>query len=169
MGYTLWMPSPDPLPDLPPERIAGLAQAYLTADYRWELDGDWHDLRIGLQAPGLELAHPHASCFGMLSAWNPWSMERPELENRAADQELHEALAATGCGLRPAFASAPNRLWREPSWAVVGMPVEAFDALARRFRQLGTLWWRTGEAVRMRMDAAAPAGFDREAPIDWLR
>ena len=29
-------------------RIAGLVHAYLAAEYRWECDGEWLDLRIGM-------------------------------------------------------------------------------------------------------------------------
>lgn len=164
MRYTLRMPT-----QLSgEERLAFLARAYHDAEYRWELDGDWHDLRVGLPAPGVEMAYPDAGCFGLLSAWNPWSELRSETDNRAADHVLHERLAASGCTYRAAFASSPNRTWREPSWMAVGMPAEAFDALARDFGQLGTLWWPRGGNVRMRMDAARPQSSD-VPDIDWLR
>jgi hypothetical protein len=150
-------------------RIAHLARAYLDADYRWELGGDWHDLRIGLPAPGLEMAHADADSFGFIAAWNPHSIERPESENRADDHALHQALIESGRPFRAAFASAPNRSWREPSWVVMGLPLEDFDALMRRFGQLGTLRWRPGEPVRLRMDAARPQGFEDDAYVDWLQ
>lgn len=150
------------------ERIAYLARAYLDADYRWELDGDWHDVRIGLPAPGLEMAHPDATSFGFISAWNPWSVERAEADNRAADHALHDALLASGKPFRAAFASAPNRSWREPSWIVMGMDTREFDALARQFGQLGTLWWQPGTAVRLRLHAPRPPGFESEREIDWM-
>src|SRR3546814_8228206 len=38
--------------------ISELVRAYLAADYRWQHDGDWHELHIGLQAPALELLYP---------------------------------------------------------------------------------------------------------------
>lgn len=150
-------------------RIAYLARAYLDADYRWELAGDWHDLRVGLPAPGLEMAHPDACSFGFLSAWNPFSVERPEEENRTADHALHDALLASGLPFRAGFASAPNRSWREPSWVTMGMAVEQFDALARQFGQLGTLWWGSSAPVRMRMHAARPDQMQDDHYIDWLK
>jgi hypothetical protein len=150
------------------ERITYLARAYLDADYRWELDGDWHDVRVGLPAPGLEMAHPDATSFGFISAWNPWSIERAEADNRAADHALHDALLASGKPFRAAFASAPNRSWREPSWIVMSMGATEFDALARQFGQLGTLWWQPGTAVRLRLHAPRPPGFEGEREIDWV-
>jgi len=148
--------------------VAELVRAYLDADYRWRHDGDWHDLRIGLPAPALELLHPGAGGFGMLTAWNPCSVEHSEAANRDADALLHRELVATGLVFLPAFGSAADRSWREPGWVVVGMALDDFDALSRRHGQLGTLWWSRGKAGRLRVDAARPAGFDMDEHIDWL-
>jgi hypothetical protein len=150
-------------------RVSYLARAYLDADYRCELRGDWHVFHIGQTVPVIDDAQPGASCFGFLSAWNPWSQPRPDAVNRAADQALHDTLAADGYSVRPAFASAPNRAWREPSWVVADISPERLDALMRQFDQLGTLWWRRGGAVRLRLDAARPDGFDDGAHVDWLQ
>ena len=49
------------------------------------------------------------------------------------------------------------------------MQVEPFDALARRFGQLGTLWWRRESPVRLRMDARRPEGLEGDSDVDWLR
>ncbi|MCW5580261.1 MAG: DUF3293 domain-containing protein [Luteimonas sp.] len=155
-------------PSLGDARVVELLHAYLAAEYRWQHDGGWHDIIIGLPTPGLELAFPDATAFGFLSAWNPLSVERSRDENRIADEALHEALAASGHGVLPAFASARNRSWREPSWLVFGMDSDAFDALSRRFGQLGTLWWRPGEPVRLRMDACKPGDLADESCVDWL-
>jgi hypothetical protein len=152
-----------------PARIIELTQAYLEAEYRWTLDGDWHDLRIGLPAPGLELAHPGTFSFGCMSAWNPQSILRADDINRAEDQLLHDALETSGLVYRAAFASAPNRSWKEPSWIVMDMPLADFDALADRHGQLGTLWWTTGMAVRLRMSVPQPEGFPDDPHIDWLK
>lgn len=158
------MPSP---PDSD-TRIAALMRAYLVADYKWERGGHWHDVLIGLPTPGLELAYPEATSFGMLSAWNPHSIEREERLNREQDDRLQQELAEAGTKSLPAFASAPNRTWREPSWLVFGMNSAEFDALCRRHGQLGTLWWRPGESVRLRMMAPRPAGIADEPHVDWI-
>ena len=150
------------------QRVAELLRAYLTAEYKWERAGHWHDVVIGLPTPGLELAYPDASSFGMLSAWNPWSVERDDGINRAQDETLQAELAAAGVACVPGFASAPNRTWREPSWLVFGIDEAAFDALARRYGQLGTLWWRPGEPVRLRMHTGRPDGVASEPYVHWL-
>ncbi len=152
-----------------PMSIAELTQSYLAADYRWQHEGDWHDLQIGLQAPALELLYPGIETFGVLSAWNPSSIERGEIANRDADHALHAVLAASGWRYCAAFASAPNRSWREPSWVVMGLPLASFDALSRQFGQLGTLWWTRGKPVRLRMDAAQPESFEHDEHVDWLK
>jgi len=160
---------PTPAPPLGDARVAELLHAFLSAEYRWQHDGSWHDIIIGLPTPGLELAYPDATSFGALSAWNPLSIQRGPEENRRADDALHAALAAGGYPFRPAFASARNRTWREPSWLVMGMTSDGFDGLSRRFGQLGTLWWRPDEPVRLRMDARKPAGVSDDEYVDWLK
>jgi hypothetical protein len=152
----------------PRAQIASLVQAYLDADYRWELDGRWHPLAIGAPAADLEAAFPHSRNCGLLSAWNPHSVERPEAENRAEDDALHAQLQASGLACRPAFSSARNRTWREPSWIVLDMPVERFDALAMRFGQLATVHAVRGEAARLRVyhpPLELPRGGEW---VDWI-
>lgn len=154
------------------ERISNLLHAYLAADYRWQHDADWHDLRIGLPAPGPELVHGDATGFAVLSAWDPQSVPRPEPVNRRADQSLHDALLASGKIFVPAFSSAPDRSWREPSWMVMDLPMDDLDLLGRRFGQLGMLTWQRGQAVRLRMMAARPDRLDDPFEllgfVDWV-
>ena len=52
-------------------RIAELVPAYLAAEYRWEQDGEWLNLRIGDDAHELRQRYPDARYFGLLSAWDP--------------------------------------------------------------------------------------------------
>jgi len=157
------------LPATEDARLVALLRAYLAAEYRWQRDGDWHDINIGLPAPGLELAYPHACTFGLISAWNPLSVERSTVENRRADDALCRELDATGHPYLPAFSSARNRSWREPGWLVMDMDAPSYDALSRRFGQLGALWWPAGAPVRLRMDAPRPTDLDDDDRyVDWL-
>ena len=149
-------------------RITELLAAYCEADYRWELEGEWHPLVVGRPAHRLEQAFPAARRFGLVSAWNPQSVVLPDAINRAADEMLHIALLESGLPFRPGFSAARNRSWREPSWVVMDMALPVFDALTRRFGQLGTLSWRRGEPLRLRMHAARPASAAPGDRIDWL-
>lgn len=162
--------SPPPL--IGEARIAELVQAYLVADYRWELDGHWRHLRIGEPAPDIWAHFRDARSVGLLTAWDPYSVPRAEADNRAADQALHRELIDSGLPFRAAFSSAVNRTWREPSWLVAGLSAPALDALSRRYGQLATLYARPGQAVRLRVDRPRPAGFACGAmndAIDWLK
>jgi hypothetical protein len=148
-------------------RIATLLDAYYAAEYRWELDGEWRALRIGQRAPELEAFFPQSTRFGLLSAWDPQSVPRPEAVNRKADESLHAALLSSGLPFRPGFCSAPNRSWREPSWVVMDMPDIEFDRLALRYGQLGALAWTRGEPVRLRMYARQPLMAQDREFVDW--
>lgn len=153
---------------VPDADIPQLLRAYLDAEYRWARGSEWPSLTIGHPAPELEAAFPDASMFGLLSAWNPHSVERPEATNRAADAALHQALRESGVHYLPGLSSARNRSWREPSWVTVDLPLERLDALSRRFGQLGTLYCPRGEAFRLRMYADHPADADGSLPVDWM-
>jgi hypothetical protein len=150
-------------------RLVALLHAYLDARYRWQHRDDWHDIVIGLPTPGLDLRYPDAAGYGCISAWNPMSELRPPTENRRSDKALEAELTVLGLPHMPAFASAADRSWREPSWIVFGMDVDAFDALARRYGQLGTLWWPRETPVRLRMYAKRPSGLEGDQHVDWLR
>ncbi|WP_159678611.1 DUF3293 domain-containing protein [Luteimonas sp. 9C] len=150
-------------------RLVALLHAYLDARYRWQYRDDWHDIVIGLPTPGLDLRYPDTAGYGLVSAWNPMSIARPPTENRRSDKALDAELSALGLAHMPAFASATDRSWREPSWIVFGMDVAEFDALAQRYGQLGTLWWPRETAVRLRMYAHRPAGLEGDQHVDWLR
>jgi hypothetical protein len=141
----------------------------VAAEYRWELAGDWRNLRIGDPAPELAREFPDVRHFGLLSAWDPYSIPRPEPVNRKADDLLEKEILGSGLRFRAAFSSATNRTWREPSWLVMDMRVADFDALSRRYGQLATLYWAAGEPVRLRVDAARPTGYGPDEAIDWLR
>jgi len=148
-------------------RIATLLDAYYAAEYRWELDGEWRQLRIGQTAAELEAFFPKSKRFGLLSAWDPQSIPRADSVNRRADEALHTALIASGLPFRPGFCSAPNRSWREPSWVVMDMTDVDFDGLALRYGQLGTLAWQRGQPVRLRMYAAQPLTAKPRDFVDW--
>jgi hypothetical protein len=154
--------------ELTDTRIAALLDAYLKADYRWELDGQWRRFHVGRVAEDIEAAFPQARCFALLSAWNPASVPRDDAANREEDAALLRLIEEMGYARRPAFSSAPDRSWREPSWLAVDMPAGVLDALARRFGQLASLGWERGQPVRLRMDASPQPDAASEY-VDWLK
>jgi hypothetical protein len=158
-----------PAPHTDEARVAKLVHAYLAAEYRWAMGDDWLNLRIGERVPDIASRFPDASQFGLISAWNPCSVERPEMVNRAADDALQQDLLDGGRIFLPAFSSAVNRSWREPSWLVVDLPLAQFDTLSRRYGQLATLHWAAQDRIRLRVDAARPRTFAHRADIDWLQ
>lgn len=149
-------------------RIIALMQAYLDAEYRWEHRGQWFSLSIGEPAGQLETTFPQAREFGLLSAWNPYSQERDESINRAADSALHAALRNSGAQFQPGFSSARNCSWREPSWVTMDLPLADLDALSRRFQQLGILYCRRDQAVRLRMYHPRPPALPDTPWVDWV-
>ncbi len=149
-------------------RLVALLQAYLQADYRWERGGQWHDLQIGAPATELEAMFPAGGEFALLSAWNPQSVAQSESVNRAADTAMHAALRACHVPFRPGFCSARNRSWREPSWVAIGLPLRQLDALSRQFGQLGSLYCRRGEPIRLRMYHRQPASVADMDCVDWV-
>ncbi len=153
----------------PDANTSTLLQAYLAADYQCLPLGQWHPLRIGETAPDVEAAFPEGRTFGLITACNPHSFEQTAAANRAADQGLQRALRASGASFCPGLGAAHDRSWSEPGWLVVDMPLADFDALARRFCQLGALYWRRGEPVWLRMHASSPKdGSTGNGAVDWL-
>jgi hypothetical protein len=145
-----------------PDRIAQLTASYLTADYRWEHDGIWRRLVIGEPAPELDAAFPDAPRFGLMTAANPG------IDNRSADRALQRRMDVLGLRYRPAFVAAPSRVWRAYNWLLVAPEVDAFDALARDFGQIGTLLWSRGTPVRLRMQASMPEACVGRSWVDWV-
>lgn len=153
-------------PLVPP--VAALPDIYMAAEYKWEQNGQWRPIRIGECAPDLDAAFPDAARFGMLTAANPGFVKRSDADNRAADRQLQHELEQRGLRYRPGFAIASNRSWKDYNWLVIDPEVDAFDALARRFGQIGTLLWPRNSPVRLRMRAKCPETRMLHPLIDWI-
>lgn len=149
-------------------RIATLPDIYMAAEYKWEHDGQWRPIRIGECAAELDAFFPDATRFGMLTASNPGFATRSDIENRDADRLLQHELERQDLRHRPAFAIAHNRTWKAYNWLVIDPKVEAFDALACRFGQIGTLLWSRTSPVRLRMRAKRPEVLMAHPAIDWI-
>lgn len=149
-------------------RLAGLPAIYLSADYRYELGGEWLPLRIGEPTPPLDAAYPDARWFGMLTASNPGFITHPDEDNRAADRALQRTLDRIGLAYRPGFAAVRNRNHKAYNWLVIDPTPTDFDGLGRAYGQIGTLLWQRGGPVRLCMRAERPAGVPEHPFIDWM-
>lgn len=82
------------------------------------------------------LAQLGAQSASILTAWNPFSEARPELENLAAQARLRARIEAAGWCWLPAQGADPAGAWpAEPSLCVLDLPEAALDALLLEFRQ----------------------------------
>lgn len=148
--------------------VASLPAIYTAVIYKWELDGQWYAFRIGERVPMLDQAFPHAAGFGFMTASNPGYVPRADIANQNADEALQRMLDTLGLAYRAGFAAPSNRNWRAYNWLIIDPPEAVFDQLGRQFGQTGTLFWRRGEPVRLRMRAARPADMPEHPYIDWL-
>lgn len=113
-------------------------------------DVEWAGIRIDQPLPAALRALVGQRAWGFITAWNPLATARPEVENLAAQRELHAALkqlpnttvrAAIGVGLD----------WHEPSLFVIGAGTSALDRLARHHRQLAYVHGESGTPALLRM------------------
>lgn len=137
----------------------------LLAAYRatvWTIDTPGGALRVGLGRPA-----PPASRLlpaGIVTAYNPLSILRPEPENRAADERLRADLVRRGASVVRVVAggTGPDAdRWAEPGFAVTGIPLPEVVALAAELRQNAIAWIDEHGALSL---VATRAGFcGREA------
>ena len=129
---------------------AALADAYAAARYVAETPAGACVAAVGEPAPALEAAID-ADAFAFITAWNPASRPRDEQANRNADLALVAQLDMLELRRWPMRACAADGSWAEPGWLLADAPLAALDRLARAFGQAGTLAWRRGDPVRLRM------------------
>ena len=143
-----------------------LAAAYRAAIYRARLPAGECVVAVGENATALEATIEEDS-FAFITAWNPASQPRGKDQNEAADAKLVAELDALAIPRWPMHASAPDGRWGEPGWLLAGIDPAALDHLARTFGQAGTLFWRRGTPVRLRMVLPKPPGARCDS-TDWL-
>lgn len=79
-------------------------------------------------------------CAAFITAWNPRSLSRSEADNLFAQQQLRAAIRALDLQALEAVGRSRVDHYREPSLLVPGLPLEAAQALMRRFAQNAFLW-----------------------------
>ena len=135
------------------DECRALIAAYRAASYSVRLPGGRRvGLEVGAECPGelndllLRTAH---SAGGLITAWNPLSVQSARSANRLRQRELLAALHAARAGVLAGVGSGND--WREPSLAALGVRVDLLDELARHFGQNAILSFRAGEPVRLRL------------------
>ena len=111
-------------------------------DHLWDL---WADALIDCEIDGRTLlvrgpnaeALPGDAPIFTVTAYNPSGVEREEVVNAAAEQELEQELTRIGAQFWPATGRSLDGSWSEPGVAIAGL--ERADAcdLGRRYGQLG--------------------------------
>lgn len=120
------------------EERARLAQAYRATTYRVHAPGGDIDLRLGAASATLELLlkEAGATCWAIVTAWNPQSHAQDDATNAAAQAELERRLALAGYRCLPGENLADDGGWPpEPTRFVFGMTAEAAQEWGSSFGQ----------------------------------
>lgn len=115
-----------------------LIRAYMTTDYHVEDPAGAFVLRVGGYSRPLERCQArHQVCSSaFITAWNPYSEQRPDKENQASQRRLIRQVNTLGCAWIPGFGEAPGSDWpREPGILVLGIDFDESVALGKCYRQ----------------------------------
>ena len=124
--------------NIPPD----LVKAYESTDFR-VLEPYAFTLRVGHHSPKLaELyARTGVSSAGYLTAWNPYSAETSDENNKRAQEELRRKLSLDGLPNLGALGIDPSGDWPgEESIFVPGLDLERAQALGAEFGQNAVVW-----------------------------
>ena len=147
-------------------QVATLATAYALAHYFVTIGHREWLFGVGQHAVDVE-RELGAGQYLFITAWTPPSSANTVAENLAADERLQARLKEAGFRHHSALGCNAQGGAVEYGWMVLDVPLESGDALAREFGQAGTLYWRRGEPVCLRMLSPRPAGIDEQPHIDW--
>jgi|UPI0005C462D2 hypothetical protein len=121
---------------------ADLIEAYEATDFR-VLEPQEFTLRIGCHSPELQALYAalRVSSAGYLTAWNPFSAETSEEDNRKAQRRLLRRLALEEFPTMNALGIDPSGDWPgEESIFVPGLDLEQAQALGAEFGQNAIVW-----------------------------
>jgi len=71
----------------------------------------------------------------VITAWNPYSESRTDVENAATNELLRKRLLREGATIHPALGSDPKSDWAEESFAVEGMGRKKARSIGKEFEQ----------------------------------
>jgi len=145
---------------------ASLAKAYASAHYFVTIGHREWLFGVGQLAADVERELGGES-YLFITAWNPAPDEASLEQNLASDRRLQASLDAHGYRRHSALGSDAQGGAVEHGWVVLDVPVDAADATAREFGQAGTLHWRRGHPVRLRMLWPRPTDVVDVEYTDW--
>jgi hypothetical protein len=144
-----------------------LAAAWASAHYFVSIARrDWL-FTIGQDAEDIE-RELMAERYLFITAWNPPPGLQARQHNLAADERLQLRLREAALEHHPALGCDARGGAVERGWLVLDAPLPWSDALARDFGQGGTLAWRAGHPVRLRMQWPRPPQAPADDFIDWV-
>lgn len=114
------------------------------------------------------LSDPNLLPAGIITAYNPQSIQLTTSENAARDRELAKKLARRKFSVYRTLATGPDAStsdWDEPGFAIVAAPFDALVEIAGRFDQNAIVWIDSHDVARL---AAARPGFCGGTPGDFL-
>ncbi len=147
--------------------LGALARLYAAAHYFVVVGRQEWLFQVGQPAQDVE-RQLGATHYQFVTAWNPHSHPAGKRCNLEAGDALEQKLLETGRTIHRALGCNAQGGAIEHGWLVLDVAPDQADALARGFGQAGTLYWRAGEPVRLRMQHAQPEGCSDDAFIDWI-
>ena len=121
---------------------ADLIKAYESTDFR-VLEPQAFTMRVGRYSPELQALYVdlRVSSAGYLTAWNPYSAETSDENNKCAQEELRRNLSLDGLPNLGALGIDPSGDWPgEESIFVPGLGLERAKALGAAFGQNAIVW-----------------------------
>lgn len=147
-------------------QAACLAVDYAAAHYFVTIGHKEWLFRVGLHAEDIERQLEGAT-YLFITAWNPPPEAATSTENRQADELLQALIRDSGLPHYRALGSDAQGGAVEYGWLVLEAPESLADHWGREFGQAATLYWRKGQAVRLRMLWPRPGGLADDPYTDW--
>ena len=120
----------------------GTVQAYRETDYVVHTDAPV-TLKVDVASPGLLAMYKGRrvnSCI-FITAWNPESRRLPDVDNAARQDVLARELRFRSLSFIEGVGQHPSNRWPpEPSFLVLGLPLEAAKSLGSRHEQNAIVW-----------------------------
>ena len=148
-------------------QTAELATAYAAAHYFVTIGHREWLFGVGQMAEDIE-RELGAECYLFITAWNPAPNAATVSQNMAADEHLQARIREGRFRHHSSLGSNAQGGAVEYGWLVLDVPAETGDAWARQFGQAATLYWKRGEAVRLRMLWPRPPDVADRPCIDWV-